>query len=378
MFYTRKLSEIIKGNFFKGKIVVLYGARRTGKTTLMKELINDSGIEAKYVNCDLIQNRNALSAVDLVILEDFLGNNRIVVLDEAQQIENIGLVLKVIVDTFPDIQIVATGSSSFDLSNKVSEPLTGRSRKFHLMPISLEELKSEHDLLVLRSMLELLMRYGMYPQVINAFGDEKIEEINEIASNYLYKDILQFENIRRPELIFNLLKAIALQLGSECSFNELAQITGTSVHTVKRYIDLLEKSFVIFRLNAFSRNLRKEINKSQKIYFYDLGIRNSLIQNYNSLELRNDIGGLWENFCIVERMKFNHYNRRFVNSYFWRTYDQKEIDYIEEKDGQLSCFEFKFGSHKNHKIPKEFIEAYPEATFKLVGPDNFYELISSK
>ncbi len=375
MYYSRKLGEIIKNNLFKDKVIVLYGARRTGKTTLVKELIEKSGVAAKYVNCDLNQYRTALNSTDLVLLKDFLGNNRLVVLDEAQQIENIGLVLKVIADTFPGIQVIATGSSSFDLSNKVSEPLTGRSRKYQLMPISLEELHEKHDWITIKSMLPALMRYGLYPQVVNTSGDEKIEEINEIASNYLYKDLLQFEGVKRPELIFNLLKAISLQLGSECSLNELAQITGTSVHTVKRYLDLLEKAFVIFRLNSFSRNLRKEINKSQKIYFYDTGIRNSLIQNFNDLHLRNDNGGLWENFCIAERLKYNHYNRRFVNSYFWRTYDQKEIDYIEENNGQLTCFEFKFNSRKIKKIPAEFVKAYPNTVFKTISPDNFYELV---
>ena len=239
----------------------------------------------------------------------------------------------------------------------------------------MEELLENSDLLTIQSFLPLYLRYGLYPQVINADGEEKIEEINDISSNYLYKDLLQFESIKKPDLIFNLLRAIAFQSGGQCSYNELAQLTNTNVHTVKRYIELLEKSFVIFRLISFSQNLRKEINKSQKIYFYDTGIRNSIIQNFNDIPFRNDIGGLWENFCIAERIKFNQNNRHFVNTFFWRTYDKKEIDYIEEKDGKLTCFEFKFNRKKEKKAPREFVEAYPNSIFKTITPENFYELI---
>ncbi|MCF8363177.1 MAG: ATP-binding protein [Prolixibacteraceae bacterium] len=374
MKYQRFLGTIILKNLFKRKVIVLFGARRTGKTTLVNKIIEQYDGKSKYVNCDLQQYKEVLNNTDLVLLKDFIGDSKLVVLDEAQQIENIGMVLKVIIDSFADIQIIATGSSSFDLSNKISEPLTGRSRKYLLMPISIQELNQEHDLITLKSTLPIYLRYGLYPQVLTSSGDERLEEINDISSNYLYKDIFQYENIKKPDLIFNLLKALSLQLGSECSYNELAQITGTNVHTIKRYIELLEKSFVIFRLKSFSRNLRKEINKSQKIFFYDTGIRNSIIQNFNDLSLRNDNGGLWENFCIAERMKYNQNNRRLVNAYFWRTYDQKEIDYIEEKDGHLTCFEFKFNPAKKTKIPKDFIEAYPGSTFKTITPDNFYEL----
>jgi hypothetical protein len=375
MKYQRILLDVIKENLFKKKVIVLYGARRTGKTTLVKTLIEQYEGQSKYINCDLQQYKDVLKNTDLVLLEDFIGNSKLVVLDEAQQIQNIGMVLKVIVDSFSDIQIIATGSSSFDLSNKVSEPLTGRSRKYLLMPISMQELNHEYDLITLKSSLPLCLTYGLYPQVLTSKGDERLEEINDISSNYLYKDLFEYENIKKPDLLFDLLKAISLQLGSECSYNELAQLTGTNVHTIKRYIELLEKSFVIFRLKSFSRNLRKEINKSQKIFFYDTGIRNSIIQNFNDLSLRSDVGGLWENFCIAERIKYNQNNRRFVNVYFWRTYDQKEIDYIEEKDGHLTCFEFKFNPAKKTKTPKDFINAYPGSSFKTITPDNFYELM---
>lgn len=375
MKYQRLLQDIIQENLFKKKVIVLYGTRRTGKTTLVKTLIEQYDSQSKYINCDLQQFKNVLKNTDLILLEDFIGNSKLVILDEAQQIENIGMTLKVIIDSFPDVQIIATGSSSFDLSNKISEPLTGRSRKYQLLPISIQEINFEYDLISIKSALPLYLIYGLYPQVLTSSGDERIEEINDITSNYLYKDLFQFENIKKPDLLYNLLTAISFQIGSECSYNELAQTCGTNVHTIKRYIELLEKSFVIFRLKSFSRNLRKEINKSQKIYFYDTGIRNSIIQNFNDLSLRNDIGGLWENFCIAERMKYNQNSRRFVNTYFWRTYDQKEIDYIEEINGRLTCFEFKYNPAKKTKIPKDFIEAYPGSTFKTITPDNFYELM---
>ncbi|NJM14690.1 MAG: DUF4143 domain-containing protein [Bacteroidales bacterium] len=260
------------------------------------------------------------------------------------------------------------------MSSKISEPLTGRLRQYLLLPFSIEEMGQDQSLIEIQANLPNLLRFGSYPQVFLAIGNDKIEELNDISINYLYKDILQFENIKKPELVHKLLNAIALQLGSEVSLNELAQTTGTNVHTVKRYIELLEKSFIIFRLNSFSRNLRKELNKSQKIYFYDLGIRNSIIRNFNELNLRTDTGGLWENFCICERMKHNESHRHFVNTYFWRTYDQKEIDYIEEFDGILHCFEFKFNDKAKAKKPIDFFETYPNSEFKAITPQNFYEL----
>jgi predicted AAA+ superfamily ATPase len=307
-------------------------------------------------------------------LKDFVGQKRLIVLDEAQHIPQIGLILKVLVDTFPDTQFVATRSSSFELSNKISEPLTGRSRQFLLLPFSLEEIHQTEDLIAIKSSLSNYLRFGLYPQVFLADGDEKNEELMDITSNYLYKDIFQLESLKKPETLQKLLKAIALQIGSEASLNELAQVSGTNVHTVSRYLDLLEKAFVIFRLPAFSKNLRKEINKSQKIYFYDVGIRNLIIRNFNRAEVRLDMGGLWENFCIAERIKYNQNHRRFANMYFWRTYDQQEIDYIEEIDGILNCFEFKYSPIAKAKFPKIFKETYPEAKFKVITPENFYEL----
>jgi predicted AAA+ superfamily ATPase len=372
----RKIFKIIDQSLFKGKVIILYGARRTGKTTLVKKLLENYIQDSAYVNCELQEFKEVLNTTNSVLLKDFIGRKKLVVFDEAQNIENIGMVLKVLVDTFPDVQFIATGSSSFELSNRISEPLTGRSRQFLLLPFSLEEIHQTESLINIQSSQNQFLRYGLYPQVYLAEGNEKTEELIEISSNYLYKDLLQFEDIKKPELLQKLLKAVALQIGSESSLNELAQITGTNVNTIKRYLDLLEKSFVIFRLTSFSRNLRKEINKSQKIYFYDVGIRNAVIRNFNPMEVRTDVGGLWENFCITERIKFNENHRRFVNYYFWRTYDQQEIDYIEEVDGKLHCFEFKYNPSSKHKIPKIFQDTYPEADFSVITPENFHSLFN--
>ncbi|GMQ30232.1 ATP-binding protein [Algoriphagus confluentis] len=374
---SRTIISQVEDQLFKGKVLILYGARRTGKTTLVKHLLGKFSEKSAYINCELQEYKDALSTTNSGLLAEFIGNRELIIFDEAQHIANIGLVLKVLVDTFPHVQFIATGSSSFELSGMVSEPLTGRSRQFLLLPFSLEEIGQSHNPIQIKANLPNFLRFGLYPQVYNSIGDEKIEELAEISSNYLYKDLFQFEQIKKPDLLFKLLAAIALQTGGEFSLNELAQITGTNVHTVKRYLELLEKSFVIFRLNSFSRNLRKELAKSQKIYFYDVGIRNAVIRNFNEMNLRTDVGGLWENFCITERIKFNQNHRRFVNTYFWRTYDQKEIDYIEEKDGHLTCFEFKYAEGAPGKFPAEFSETYPNSSFKVITPGNFYELYKS-
>lgn len=371
---SRTIISQLEDQLFKGKVLILYGARRTGKTTLVKHLLTKFSDKSAYINCELQEYKDALSTTNSGLLAEFIGNRELIIFDEAQHISDIGMVLKVLVDTFPQVQFIATGSSSFELSGMVSEPLTGRSRQFLLLPFSLEEIGQTLNPIQIKASLPNFLRFGLYPQVFNSIGDEKIEELAEISSNYLYKDLFQFEQIKKPDLLFKLLAAIALQTGSESSLNELAQITGTNVHTVKRYLELLEKSFVIFRLNSFSRNLRKELAKSQKIYFYDVGIRNAVIRNFNEMNLRTDAGGLWENFCITERIKFNQNHRRFVNTYFWRTYDQKEIDYIEEKDGHLTCFEFKYAEGSKGKFPSEFSENYPDSSFKVITPANFFEL----
>ncbi len=368
--FKRHLQKNVEQNLFKGKVVIIYGARRVGKTTLCKQLV-DKYDKSVYINCELYQYRSVLETTNSELLHDFLGSYKLVVLDEAQHIQNIGLILKIIVDTFPGIQIIATGSTSFGLINKINEPLTGRSRQFQLFPLSINEIHQQYNIADIRGRLPNLMRFGLYPEVFGKSEQEAKEELYNISSNYLYKDILQTEQLKRSDLIFNLLKALALQIGNELTYNELAGLLGENVHTIKRYIELLEKSFVLFRLPSFSRNLRKEIGKGQKIYFYDTGIRNAIINHFGDLSNRNDVGGMWENFFITERMKMNHYNRKFVNSYFWRTYDQKEIDYIEDEDGILTAFEIKYKPKKKIKFPEDFTENYPGSVYEVITPDNF-------
>lgn len=373
MHIVREIENHIQKNLFKGKVIIIYGARRVGKTTLVKQILKNYP-ESKYINCELLQNKTALETTNSEILKDIIGTKKLVVLDEAQSIRDIGLILKIIVDTFPETQIIATGSSSFDLASKISEPLTGRMRKYTLYPFSYNEISTVHSLADLRAQMDRYLRFGLYPEVYDKNEDDSVEELNELASNYLYKDVLQYQNIKKPSLIIDLLRALALQLGSEVSIHELAKLLKQNSHTVLRYIELLEKSFVIFRLRAFSRNMRTEISKTQKIYFFDLGIRNSLIQNYNPLALRNDTGGLWENFCILERMKYLENKRKFVNTYFWRTYSQQEIDYVEEYGGMLYAFEFKYSTVKKVTIPKAFSNSYPEHSFTLITQENFHQL----
>lgn len=374
--YRRDLAEIIGKQLIKGKVIILFGPRRVGKTTLSKDIL--AGISnSRYLNCELLEHKLALETTNSVALKNYLGDYSLVVLDEAQQISNIGRTLKVLIDTYPQIQIIATGYSSFELGNRLAEPLTGRARDYLLLPLSIAELLQKEDKIMISANLDQILRFGLYPEVYGKSEEEAKEELNQIASNYLYRDILQFEQIKRPSLLQNLLTALALQLGNEVSFNELSRLLGETVPTVQRYIELLEKAFVIFRLRSLSRNLRNEIGKGQKIYFYDLGIRNALIRNFNQMKLRNDTGGLWENFCIVERMKFNLANRRFVNNYFWRTYDQKEVDYIEEEGGKLNAYEFKYSITNLPKLPAGFSESYPETSFECVNRENFWSFITN-
>jgi len=374
----RSIQGHIEKWLFKHKLVIIYGARQVGKTTLSKEILRPYGKDARYINCETLDKQAYFNETNPQKIKSLLGNYKIIVLDEAQRIENIGLVLKVLIDEYPDLQIIATGSSSFDLSNKVIEPLTGRSITFQLFPLSVAEIKNNYDKLYIESKLESLLIFGNYPEIFNSSAKDAKTLLNNLAANYLYKDVLEFEQLKKSDLLLKLLKLLALQIGSEVKINELATNLKTSSKTIERYLDLLEKTFVIFRLHAFNRNLRKEIGKSFKVYFYDLGIRNSLINNFNLLELRsaNEIGALWENFCIVERLKYNQARDYLANIYFWRTYDQKEIDYIEESGGALHTFEFKWSSAKKSKIPQEFLTTYKNSDFKLINRDNYLDFVS--
>ena len=375
MKYQRTIQKEIETRMFKGKVIIIYGARRVGKTTLVKQILSKYKGQSRYFNCELFANKMALETTNHKELEKALDKNKLVVLDEAQSINNIGLILKIMVDTYPDVQIIATGSSSFDLANEIQEPLTGRARRFFLYPLSAQEIIQNSDTLNMQAKLNDILRFGSYPSVIDETESEAKEELNEIVSNYLYKDILQFQNLKKPNLLLKILQALAYQLGNEVSYSEVAGLVGENYHTVERYIDLLEKCFVIFRLKSLSRNPRKELRKKQKHYFLDLGIRNSLIQNYNKIDLRNDIGALWENFCILERIKKNSNERNFLNIYFWRNYLGKEIDYLEEYDGKLKAYEMKWNPKKKQKIPKDFSSNYQNFSYQVIHKDNFLDFV---
>ena len=373
----RSIQKNIEHWLFRRKVIVIYGARQVGKTTLAEEILKKyPDKQCRYYNCELLTVKAAFETTNEEALRKTLGNLELVVLDEAQNIENIGLVLKIIVDTFPHIQVIATGSSSFDLANKVSEPLTGRVISFILYPLSLKEISSQNEYVKIEAKLEDILRFGAYPEVFDQPESDARVLLESIASNYLYKDILMHEKLKNPKQLLELLQLLALQVGNEVSYHEIGQKLGLSSATVKKYIDLLSKCFVLFTLPAFSRNKRKEIGKSVKIYFYDLGIRNVLIQTFNPLKIRNDIGALWENFCIVERLKSNQANQRYVNSYFWRTYKGEEIDYIEEHSGQLDGYEFKWGIQKReYNPPRAFIDNYENASVKRIDKNNYYEFL---
>ncbi len=374
IYIPRFIEKSIKERLFKGKLIVIYGARQVGKTTLVKKILEEYGPNSNYLNCELLSVQKGLSEPEAERLKKFLGNYKLILLDEAQNIPNIGKILKIMIDTYPEMQIIATGSSSFDLAQKVSEPLTGRTFTFMLYPISFGEIKSQSSLFEVEARIENLLRFGSYPEILHLSEKDSMERLDEITSKYLYKDILSFERLKKSSIVRNLLELLALQLGNEVSYNELANKLGIDRMTAQKYIDILEQSFVIFRLRAFSRNLRKEISKSIKVYFYDLGIRNSIIQNYNRMDIREDAGALWENFCIAERMKSNAYNLRRANYYFWRTYAQKEIDFIEEREGKLFAYEFKWSKNKAKK-PKEFLDSYKNSTFKIINRDNYWDFL---
>jgi len=368
----RAIYDTVLASLFKGKIIVIYGARQVGKTTLVKEILRKFESDSIYLNCDESDIREALTNKTSTELKAFIGSRKLVVIDEAQRVENIGLTLKLFVDNFPEIQIIATGSSSFELSGKISEPLTGRKNEFYLYPFSVEEMLSMYSPLEVDRLLEQWMVYGMYPGTM--FDNDRETRVRELATSYSYKDVLMYQDIRNPELLEKLLQALALQIGSEVSYTELAQTMGVNKVTVENYIRILEQAYIIFRVGPFSRNVRNELRKKRKIYFYDLGMRNALINNLNPISLRNDIGALWENFLVVERLKRNSNKGIFANTYFWRITTGKEIDYIEDANGLISGFEFKWKKEK-FAVPKEFSVGYPESSVKLVNKENYRDFL---
>lgn len=376
MIIKRKIQDLVEKSLFKGKVVIVYGARQVGKTTMVREIQKKYPTDSVYLNCDEPDIRNAFSEKTSTEIKAFLGNKKLVILDEAQRVLNIGLTLKLIVDNFPDMQIIATGSSSFDLSNKISEPLTGRSYEFHLYPFSLEEIKQAYSDLEIDRILDQRIVFGMYPEIIFS-GVEAGRKLKSLARSYLFKDIFEFQKIKNSEAVEKLLSALALQIGNEVSYNELAQTVGIDKNTVAHYIQILEKAFIIFRLPPFSRNLRNELKKLRKIYFFDTGVRNAIINNLNPLELRQDIGALWENFIISEKIKSNANNGFDKKNYFWRTREGREIDYLEDFAGKLDGFEIKWKEEK-FRIPKAFAESYPESKIELVNRKNYQKIFSSE
>lgn len=369
----RFLYKIIEDKLFKGKVIVLAGARQVGKTTLLKQILrNKEGV--LWLNGDEMQVQNLFNNASADRLLSEFGNNKIVILDEAQRIKDIGLRLKLIADADSDIQMIASGSSAFELANKVNEPLTGRKWEYQMFPLSFGEMVAHHGKMKEMRMLPKRIVYGYYPEVVTNEGNE-VEILKLLTDAYLYKDILSWENIKHPDKLQTLLRALAYQVGSQVSFNELSQMCSLDSKTVERYITLLEQCYIIFRLPSFSRNLRHELKASRKIYFYDNGIRNALIADYSAPEIRQDNGALWENFVVSERMKCNEYYRRWVNRYFWRTTQQQEIDYLEEGGGKLQAYEIKWNARKKATITKTFTDAYPDTAFKVITPDNIAEFL---
>lgn len=372
---SRLLQKTIESRLFAGKAIIVIGARQVGKSTLFKLILEKQDYKALQLNCDEPEVRDMLSNINTAELRLLIADNRIVVIDEAQRVENIGMTLKLITDNFPEVQLLVTGSSSFELQDKLNEPLTGRKYEYHLYPISTAELMASNGLLGVKQTLEQRLVYGSYPDILNHADDAK-ELLMNLAGSYLYKDLLTLESVRRPVLLGKLLTALALQVCSEVSYNELAQTVGTDNKTIEKYIDLLEKCYIVFRLNGFNRNLRTELKKSKKIYFFDNGIRNAILQNFAPLSLRQDAGALWENFIISERIKRNHYSGRYVKSYFWRTTQQQEIDYVEECDGQFSIFEMKWNPRRaNTQFPSSFLTAYDVKEKAVVTPENWIEWV---
>lgn len=375
MFINRLLvNEILtKLNAERSKIIVIYGPRQVGKTTLAKDVLKILNKKTLFVDGDLSPNRDVLSSADLEKLSGLVGSNEVLCVDEAQRISNIGLNLKILHDHFPNLKMIVTGSSALDLANSIKEPLTGRNYTYKLYPISYLELSKMNTPFELATELEQRLVFGSYPEIFNIVGiDEKMQYLRSISSDYLYKDVLEYQPIRHSNKLRDLLKLLAFQVGSEVSCTELATSLGIAKQTVESYIDLLEKSFVIFTLRGFSRNLRKEVSKKPKIYFYDLGIRNTMIDNFAYLNNRNDRGALWENFLIMERLKRNEYQKHFCSQYFWRTYTGAELDYIEEYNGKLYGYELKWS--KLAKAPESWVETY-HAEYSCINKDSFIQFV---
>lgn len=369
----RKLTPVIANKIGKGKAIVLIGARQVGKSTLFDMLMKEMQGPVLSLNCDDPVVRDTLTSLSTMDLKLLIAQNKVLMIDEAQRVDDIGMVMKRIVDSYPDVQVLATVSSSLGLRDRINEPLTGRKFEYEMYPVSTAEIYDTFGLIHTRQLLESRLIYGSYPDVLTHLEDAK-DLLANLSDSYLYKDILELDSVRKPDLLRKILIALALQIGSEVSYNELASTVGSDSKTVERYVDLLEKCFVIYRLSGLSRNLRNELKKAKKIFFYDTGIRNAIINNFAPVGLRSDMGGLWENFFIMERIKRNAYSGIKANYYFWRTTDQKEIDFVEEYDGEFTIFEMKWNPrNRNTKFPTAFTEAYPCRSAVVVTPENYLE-----
>lgn len=368
---SRQIQILVNQKLGQGKAILITGPRQTGKTTLLKQIFTDHK-DVLWLNGDDPETRIQLEDVTVTKWKRIIGSKTTLVLDEAQRIKNIGLKLKLITDQLSHIQVVATGSSAFELANEINEPLTGRKWSFHLFPVSYSELENHYGFLDVQKMLNERLVYGSYPEVVTAEYDQR-DVLNQLTDSFLYKDILMWDRVKKPEKLTKLLQALSFQVGSEVSYNELGKTVGLDNQTVENYLSILEQTFVIFRLPPLSRNLRKELKKKRKIYFYDNGIRNAVIAQYQPLELRQDVGALWENWLISERKKWLHYNQVYANSFFWRTVDQQEIDYVEERDGMMAALEFKWNPKKKKDMPKAFAKAYPTSQWQILSPANYYE-----
>ena len=370
----RSIENIIKNQLYDGRAIIVMGARQVGKTTLLRELFAGGETEVLWMSGDEPDVRGAFENITSTRLKAIIGNHRVVVIDEAQRIENIGIKLKLITDQMPEVQLLATGSSSFDLANKINEPLTGRKWEYTLFPLSFTELVNDTSLLEEKRMVPHRMVYGSYPDVVTHPGRE-VAVLRELTQSYLYKDILEFNGIHKPEKLTRLLQALAYQVGAEVSYNELSQLCGLDAKTVANYISILEQAYIIFRLGSYSRNLRNELKSSRKIYFYDNGIRNALIGNFSQVENRSDVGALFENYAIAERMKRKEYLMDYASTWFWRNTNKQEIDYIEEKDGKLHAYELKWNPKRKASVPLSFRNGYPDADFTVVNRDNIEDLL---
>lgn len=365
----RILEKQILAKINTNKAIILLGSRQVGKTTLLKSLFENSS-ETIWLNADEPDIQAIFANISSKRFEAIIGNKKMIIIDEAQRIPDIGLKMKLITDQLPSIQIIATGSSAFELTNKLNEPLTGRKWEFKMYPISFQEMVNHHGLLNEIRLLPHRLVYGFYPDVVNHPGNEK-EILKQLSDSYLYKDLLMMDQIKKPSALVKLLQALALQIGSQVSYHELAQICGLDGKTVEKYMMLLEQSYIIFRLASFSRNQRNELKKSRKVYFFDNGIRNALIANFEHIENRTDIGALWENYLVSERIKYLAYQQKWVNNWYWRTTEQQEIDYVEEENGQLSAFEFKWNPKAKGSLPNSFRKTYPAATINRIHRENF-------